>query len=161
MYTLLFSRSLASSAPIWGFTGMIASCDAFPKKLTSIFADVSKLCPRNIRLFWDELLRITETSKSSKLLGWFFIHFFHFRSRELPTKFPSVLTHPVSRCHGVKSGHEERDDVGFWIQSPWDLQKFENPPWRRGRKERKVLMGSTLGEIEKERDRNGTSRHCL
>lgn len=52
--------SVASSAPIWYFTGL-TPCDAFNRVLTSAFQATSETCVENIKKSWKAINEITKT----------------------------------------------------------------------------------------------------
>uniref|UniRef100_A0A1B6D068 Lysosomal Pro-X carboxypeptidase n=1 Tax=Clastoptera arizonana TaxID=38151 RepID=A0A1B6D068_9HEMI len=67
-YPRAITGSIASSAPIWQFTGL-TPCGAFNRVLTSAFKLSSKKCAKNIRKSWDVINQITNTDDGKKWLS--------------------------------------------------------------------------------------------
>lgn len=58
---LLF-RAIASSAPIWQFTGM-TPCNDFYKVTSSVYRNINAECAKTISASWKAIDNVTESSK--------------------------------------------------------------------------------------------------
>ncbi|XP_046669283.1 lysosomal Pro-X carboxypeptidase-like isoform X1 [Homalodisca vitripennis] len=67
-YPAAVTGAIASSAPIWQFTGM-TPCNAFNRVLTSAFTRVSHKCSHNIRKSWKAINDITKTDYGKSWLS--------------------------------------------------------------------------------------------
>ena len=59
---LFLLRSLASSAPIWQFTGM-TPCDAFYRVTSSAYSTVSEQCALSVKKSWDYINQLGSSGK--------------------------------------------------------------------------------------------------
>lgn len=60
MILLCFIRAIASSAPIWQFTGM-TPCNAFYRVTSSVYSDTSAECGKTILASWKAIDNVTKT----------------------------------------------------------------------------------------------------
>lgn len=62
---LAVDSSVASSAPIWQFTGM-TDCNDFNNLVSSVYNETSANCFQNIRRSWDVMIKLAKnTSEKS------------------------------------------------------------------------------------------------
>lgn len=59
---MCFHRAIASSAPIWQFTGM-TPCNAFYRVTSSVYTGTSAECGSTLSASWKAIDDVTKTSK--------------------------------------------------------------------------------------------------